>query len=292
MTTRLLLIAAGPALLASLLLMAIADAARPLLMQQGAVAVIGAVALLILLRLRKTKIFLRAPYKILFAMAACLFVPLAFGLPGNPHRWLVIGGVRLYVVAVVVPAFLFIWQHASASENASQPACVVAAMLVALSLYVQPDAAQLSAFVLAAVPILAVSNLARTYKVIAFATLVITAFAGWYLPDPLSPVCYVEGVFDVARDFARAALLTAIIAACLPVLALAWLAFVRRSVGLQSVAIYFATLYALAPLQVTPVPLLGFGASPILGYFLVSFLAEHVATPNVANSIAQASRLS
>ena len=35
-------------------------------------------------------------------------------------------------------------------------------------------------------------------------------------------------------------------------------------------ALYWATVFALAPRQVTPVPWLGFGAGPILGYFLVA----------------------
>ncbi len=269
--------------------MAIADAARSLLIQQGVVATISAVCVLSAVRLKKTRVSLRGHHWILLALAACLFVPLAFGAPGSPHRWLGLGGLRLYVAAIVLPSFLCIWYYASAAQSASQPACVVAAMLVALGLFVQPDAAQLSAFALAAVPILAASHLARTYKVIAFATLLITAFAGWYQPDTLSPVRYVEGVFDVARDFSRAALFIAILAASLPVLAFAWLAFVRRSAALLSIGIYFTTLYALAPLQVTPVPLLGFGASPILGYFLVAFLAQHAAIPDAAKTMAKAS---
>lgn len=56
---------------------------------------------------------------------------------------------------------------------------------------------------------------------------------------------------------------------------MAGLVWVARTSGCSSalaVAVYYATLFALAPLEITPVPLLGFGSGPILGYFLVTSL--------------------
>jgi hypothetical protein len=80
------------------------------------------------------------------------------------------------------------------------------------------------------------------------------------------------------------ALLAAVVFAALPVLGLVWFALSTRCRAPLAIAAYYTTLFALAPLQVTPVPLLGFGSGPILGYFLVaSILASsgvrHTAGP-------------
>ncbi len=92
----------------------------------------------------------------------------------------------------------------------------------------------------------------------------------WRAPDPLAPVRYVEGAFVLAAEASPFALLAALIFAALPVTAFVWVARVTGSSGTCAVAVYYASLFALAPLQATPVPLLGFGAGPILGYCLVA----------------------
>lgn len=273
---HLLVLAATPALLASLLLMHFAGASRGLLLQQAVVALVGAACLQLAASPRQVKAIQSSGHWLLFALAAILLATLAFGESTSPHRWVVLGSVRLYVAAIVLPAFLLIWHQLNKSRSARGPTYTIAAVLVGLALLTQPDAAQLSAFSLAALPILGVSTLARIYKIIVAAALLVAAAFCWGQPDPLAPVRYVEGVFFLASEISVLALIFAVLAAALPVVALAWLARSWRSVGLMSVAIYYATLYGLSPLQITPVPLLGFGASPILGYFLVSTLALRV----------------
>lgn len=96
------------------------------------------------------------------------------------------------------------------------------------------------------------------------------AIASWGRPDPLVPVPYVEGVFALAATVSHLALVLSVAAAAAPVAVLALFAFATKSVGVQAVATYFGVLLLLAPTQATPVPLLGFGAGPILGYFLMA----------------------
>ena len=103
-----------------------------------------------------------------------------------------------------------------------------------------------------------------------FALILCCAVAAWRVPDPLAPVRYAEGVFSLAADVSIVALLAAVVSAALPVLGLVWLARSTLWSAPLAVAAYYTTLFALAPLQVTPVPLLGFGSGPILGYFLVA----------------------
>ena len=66
----------------------------------------------------------------------------------------------------------------------------------------------------------------------------------------------------------------AMLAAILPSLTMGWLSFRLRSAGLLAVGLYFIVLVCLAPLEVTPVPLLGLGSGPIVGYALMVWAAR------------------
>ena len=270
----LLLFAALPALIGSLLLMSFLDVARGPIVQQAVVAIVGAAWLLMPIRLQDSKSPSSPRLWPVVAMAVLLFAPLAFGGAGSPHRWLVLGGIRLYLAPVVIPLFLLTWHLAAKDKSASQLASAAAMVLVGLALMLQPDASQLTAFALAALALLVGSGLSRALKCAVMAGLLVLAVVSWQMPDPLLPVLHVEGVFQLARQVSLLALVASIMAAALPVIALVWLSFTRRSAGLLAVAVYYATLFALAPLQLTPVPLLGFGAGPVLGYFLATRLAS------------------
>ena len=158
-------------------------------------------------------------------------------------------------------------------------ATVVAA---ATALVLQPDASQLSAFALAMLVLLAASSSHLLFRLALLAVLLCCAVVAWRTPDPLAPVRYVEGVFNLAAEVSPFALLAALISAALPVIAFVWVARVTRSSGTFVVAVYYASLFALAPLQVTPVPLLGFGTGPILGYFLVAGVVSRASASHAA----------
>ena len=102
------------------------------------------------------------------------------------------------------------------------------------------------------------------------AALVIAVLAAWTWTrlDPLSPVPYVEGIIGLARQTGPAWLVASI--AALAVLPLPF--FVSRSSRHSTIAralgVYLC-LCILAPLfGHFPVPLVGFGLSPIVGYYV------------------------
>jgi hypothetical protein len=98
--------------------------------------------------------------------------------------------------------------------------------------------------------------------------------AAWQRPGALAPVPHVEGVFSLAARVSPFALVASVCAVVIPIAALAWRSRTTRSWGLLAVAVYYGAILAHAPLLVTPVPLLGFGAGPILGYFLLALVAS------------------
>lgn len=269
MRPYLLALAAVPALLGSLWLLNRSDAPHSLLLQQAAVATVALLATLIAVRFTKPT-YSAAPSPVpLLLLAAVLFVPLLAQTSDGPHRWLRIVGLRLYLAPVVLPLFLVLWQRVL-TNKLSFWASSISACLVAIALFAQPDAAQLTAFSAAAVSILCCSDTSKERKVSAIAIAVVAAAASWRHPDPLQPVPYVEGVFLLAAGTSYFALAAVVAAAALPVVVLVWLGSRHRAVGALAVALYFSVLLLLAPTLTTPVPLLGFGAGPILGYFLVA----------------------
>ena len=269
-------------------LLRVADAPRSVQLQQVVVTTVAAATFVVVVRGRGWRSTGDSQWPPL-ALAASLFIPMLAGASAGPERWLVLGGTRLYVAPIVLPILLFLL------GAAQPPAAIYAASVVtvALALAIQPDASQVTAFALAMLVLLSGWRAHPLSRLALWALLLCAAVAAWRTPDPLAPVRYVEGVFDVAASVSPLALLATLVSIALPVIALVHIARATRSRCPLAVAVYYATLFALAPLQTTPVPLLGFGAGPILGYLLVaSVVSRSFVSQAAAHSMAaQAERV-
>ena len=267
---QILLAAAVPALVVSLLLLDFAGVARALLLQQGVVAIVAIVAASLWVRYSTKSSASATSLWLLLALAALICAPIFIDTASTPNRWLGFAGFRLYVAPLVLPLFLLVWHRVFSDSAARVMRAHIAAAALALGLALQPDAAQLTAFAVAATALLGQSIVSRFTKLISIAVLLLTVAVSWITPDSLVPVLYVEGIFTLAASYSHWMLLWALLAAALPIIALLWLAYKMRCAGMMAVALYLAVLYLLAPVQVTPVPMLGFGAGPILGYFIMA----------------------
>ena len=257
--------AAAPAVLVGAWLLRVAHAPLAVQALQVAVTVAAVAIYVVMTRLRSLRQVIDGGW-LHVALAASLFVPLITGSTGSPSRWIVLGNLRLYLAPIVLPLLLFVL-GAPRRVIAVDAAVVTGA---AIALVLQPDAAQLTALALAMLALLIPSRVARPFRFGLLGMLIVSVVVAWRRPDPLAPVRYVEGVFTLAAESSPWLLTAALVSATLPVAAFAWIARVLRSPGILAVAIYYGVLLALAPLQVTPVPLLGFGAGPVLGYALVA----------------------
>ncbi len=206
-----------------------------------------------------------------------LFLPLSVGPHDGPARWLPIGNFRLYLAPLVLPLTLF--QLGAPGQGVSAYAASIIAVVFALSL--QPDASQLTAFAVGMTALLASGDRPRLVRVSLLSLVLAAAGVAWRTPETLAPVRHVEGAFALAAAVSPWGLGLALVAALLPVATFAWAARILRSPGTFAVALYWAAVFALASRQVTPVPWLGFGAGPILGYFLVAgAVSRTAAEPN------------
>jgi cell division protein FtsW (lipid II flippase) len=184
------------------------------------------------------------------------------------HRWIQVGPLTVHAGAVCLPLFIVALGALDAFGWKLRWGPMLLAMAVAMLLLLQPDAAQATALA-AAVFTLLIANKQRA-PAAWVAALVIAALAGWTWAqrDPLPPVPYVEGIIGLARQNGPVWLVASI--AALAVLPLPFFIgpWGSHSVFVRALGVYWCVCI-LAPLfGHFPVPLVGFGLSPIVGYFV------------------------
>ena len=202
----------------------------------------------------------------LVGVVTLIFTFLDPGLQGV-HRWIQPGPIRLYAAAIFLPMIImllgFLVERGSIRVAIVLTGCTVAALTA------QPDAAQTTAFAVATF-VIALGRFRWNWLLwpVAFALAGISAWA-WLRPDPLPRVTYVEGILDLASD--QGVLWYATGFAILFVLPAPFLSVSPSRAGAstaRALGCYFCACLLAPFFGNFPVPLLGYGASPIIGYFL------------------------
>jgi hypothetical protein len=168
-----------------------------------------------------------------------------------------LGPLEVHVGAVLLPSLLVFLTYL-----AWAPTVAVAALTLTV-LLLQPDAAQAASFA-AGWGVWAGMRRGRAAAA-PIAAAVILAGATWLRHDPLEPVAYVEGIVGVAAG--QGAILGAASLFALALLPVPFLLNPKHQVG-KALAVYMAGTLVAAWLGNYPVPVLGYGVSPILGYYL------------------------
>jgi cell division protein FtsW (lipid II flippase) len=267
-----LLLAPIPAIIGSVLLMRSAQVSASLWVQQITIAAICFAVCTIaqFWRPATPSKQLHGWASVVFAMAAvAVLAPLLLSPPIGPQRWISFSGFRLYAASAVLPAALLCFASAPPRQHTLH---IVWVWLIALALAMQPDAAQVTAFAVAAAVALLRMNQPARYKIVALLALVACSAWAWTKPDPLQPVPHVEGVLALAATAGWFALSAALVSLAIPVACLAWLGRRTGHTALIVVAVYYMCIGCFAAAQLTPMPLLGFGAGPIIGFFLMVFV--------------------
>jgi hypothetical protein len=206
-------------------------------------------------------------------VAGAILVGLTLLFPGldGVHRWLVLGPVRLNASTVVSP-WLLAGVHAQARSSPGRAMALLAALLLVHVL--QPDAGQATALALGGLVLIWRAPPA-TPATRAVAVVLVLSIAGlaWSRPEPLPALDHVERV--LALGLSRGAGF-----AVATVMGLAMLLapmLVARGSASRALPLGFA-VYVLAAVAVTfcgnyPVPVMGAGAGPVLGWYsMVAYL--------------------
>jgi hypothetical protein len=210
------------------------------------------------------------------ALAATLLNPGQEGV----HRWIDVGPVHTNAAAMLLPAAVV----ALAALADRRWSWVAAAGMLGL-LVLQPDASQAAALGAGMIVVLASLRAPALVRAGGAAAVVLAVAAACLRPDPLAPVPEVEGIIALAWTWSPVA--AAIAMTLLAATALFPLRLAGRSRPFTPALALAAccAVQALAPaFGAFPVPLMGVGMSPILGFWLGAgaLAAMHRPTPRHA----------
>jgi hypothetical protein len=180
------------------------------------------------------------------------------------HRWIDLGPLHVNAAAVLLPAAVV----ALAAVAERRWSWLAAAATLGL-LVVQPDASQATAFGAGMIVVLASLRAGAALRAGGIAATVLAVVAAWLRPDPLLPVPEVEEIVGVAWAWSP---LVAVVAVVLLAATVLWP--LRRAApdGPRTAALALTACCAVAAvapaLGAFPVPLVGVGMSPVLGFWL------------------------
>lgn len=236
----------------------VADAPMRMLLMNAAALLIG-IAAMMLLRWA-TRLRVHGGQVLLLSALAIVATALFGASVDNVSRWVSVAGVTVQPALLLVPAIAV--GFAARPSRWSTAAVMVAAVGVAL----QPDRAIAGALLAAIAATVAVRR--EPLRLTALIAAAIAFMIAMLRPDTLPPVPFVEGVLHhsfVVSPWAGLAVLAGCALLLAPLLHLPNRAMRPRLLAFGAV---WAAIVAAAAIGNYPTPLVGFGASAIVGYLL------------------------
>ncbi len=218
-------------------------------------------------------------------VAACLLLSMTFldrGLDGV-HRWLSIGNFRLYISSIILPSVVImigkLWQ------DQKELVSVAILLVIVAILVMQPDASQLSAFSAAMVFWVLIQTKRKAIQYALPCALVACVVYAWIHIAGLEAVPHVEGILILAGDMGGAYSVLGF--SSLVILLLPFLNFSHASTKAKAVGIYYFVMITSTFFGKFPVPFMGYGISPIVGYLLAVFflMRDNSNTENALRSL-------
>lgn len=265
---------------------------------QGIALALGIAALLLIRRASGSRVERALPLVAAASIALIASSLAASGMDGV-HRWVPLGPLRLHASSMVAPATVVGIASLVVSGRAA-PALLIAVAVQFLHV-LQPDAASATAFAAAVACVISAEYAAGRPKTARGTALFIgtllamaagTALA-WRRPDPLLPVAHVEGIVELSASHGPAWLIAAVASLAAPPVVIAWLALEKRMplaarAAAAAIAAHLAVAIVATRFGAFPVPLLGQGASPILGIYvglgLIAALAKEPERSSIRSS--------
>ena len=196
-----------------------------------------------------------------------LFLTLfASGMEGV-HRWIRLVIINVNVAMVVLPILLVAIYGLLEKEK------VVYALAIIISgaviLFLQPDASQLAGFAIPVIVFLFYKKINDLAKYAVSALLIGLTVFSWVFLDKLDPVSYVEGILGLLNNISPIWFVLGIISLVLIPLFYILFSPVKDRILFIGVGLYYGIIIVSTVFGNFPVPIMGYGISPILGYWLV-----------------------
>jgi hypothetical protein len=213
---------------------------------------------------RKTK-FIGSFFSIPLVILLLLLTFLDSGLEGV-HRWVSIGSIRFYIASMVLPLLIIGLWKITKKQNWRIPAIIT--MEVSVLLALQPVGSQSTALIISMAIILFNKASKSNYHLCVFGVFSLIIFLSWLYLDNLPPVPYVEEIVKMVANMGVVWFALGI--ASLVILPLPFFLFPPRNAELlsKSLGVYFVIILISTIFGNFPVPMMGYGISPIIGYFI------------------------
>ncbi|GMQ57260.1 hypothetical protein AN1V17_16550 [Vallitalea sediminicola] len=203
--------------------------------------------------------------KIFIVLVLYVFTFINLGI-GGVHRWVSLGPIRLYLSSIFIPVLIIeLWRLLMKNREL---VAVFITVVITILLILQPDASQLTAF---AIPMIIILFNKFNKKIICYiiiSLLSIGTIISWVFLDSLPAVSYVEEIISLVLNMGMIWFVLGIIS--LVILPLPFIVFPKEGVELLSrcIGLYFIIVIITTFFGNFPVPLMGYGISPIIGYFI------------------------
>jgi cell division protein FtsW (lipid II flippase) len=267
------MLGALPAVAAGFFVLSISDVGRSVWLNQAGSVLLMVVIAAIVTRTARSVSPSGAVFAVCVSVLLCALPLLGDG--SGPQRWIRLGSVSLYVAPVVIPALLALAVRATRWGRQWFLASAAALGILACVLAAQPDLSQVFALTAGAAIIIARCPAPGTRSVLVLVPFAAAVGLAAVQVDPLAPVGYVEQVIKVSWAYSILAGLC-VSAAALVFVATTAARLARIDASLVAVAAYYAVLLACSVADLTPAPLIGYGAGPLLGFGLLAGTAARL----------------
>ena len=204
---------------------------------------------------------------ILLSLAICLLL-LTFLNPGmeGVHRWISIGIIRLNIAMIVLPIIMI--RIGQLVQTKGLGLGSIAAIGTVFMLLLQPDASQLTGFAIPMMILIGSQTKSKRLRLFIISVFSVCTILSWVHLDSLPPVNHVEGIVSMVADMGVLWLIMAI--SSLAILPIPFLLFPPENAGLISrcIGVYYLIILVATVPGNFPVPMMGYGLSPIIGYFI------------------------
>ncbi|MDD2371313.1 MAG: cell division protein [Firmicutes bacterium] len=185
------------------------------------------------------------------------------------NRWIKLGIISMNIAMIVLPITLV------ASYNLLIKRKILYALIIIVSIAMllvqQPDASQLMGFSIPVIIILFDKkiNINSILRNVISLLLILLMILSWIFVDNLSPVSYVEGILGLLNNVSPILLVMGIITLIL--IPLPFILFPPKEFRRLSICIglYYSLIMISTIFGNFPIPFMGYGISPIIGYYIV-----------------------
>jgi len=197
-------------------------------------------------------------------IVALIVSPLLFHRLDGIHRWLHLGPINIYIASIILPLLIIhVWKLAI---NHHEFHVIGVTVLVLIILLFHPDAGQTTALACALAIILwkKISN--SWLKLITLAFIIAVVVISWIFLDELAGVPYVEHIIFLVADLGKTWFFLGILS--LALLLFPFLIFSKATIVSLSLGIYFFIMMIVTYFGNFPMPVMGYGISPVIGYLI------------------------